>query len=441
MKYLSLLIIPLFFIACGDNSDFGFINTNSSQAPKVTSKASAIAQPLLVVRVEYDNQLFVHDADTWAAKIFGFEKHQLNNYFKEVSQNLITFTPVKESDTNYGSRQNDGVVTAHLYINHPNSGSSSTIHNDLKLALEQANSYVDFQNYDIDKSGSLSVSELNIIFIIAGAEDAYYPAETINSVWAHQSCINNVTITLDNVKVANCQDEGSYALFGERHVEDVIPAHDATIGIIAHELGHELYSLPDLYPTASISSSGIGYFGLMGGGLWGYDSYAEGKTLPGNTPSHFCAWSKIHNAWVQPLVTTQSGFIKLPSTSQSNYGVVKIELNSDEYLLMENRAIDGYDAGLYAVDGNYVGGLALWHINESVIQNNLQSNSVQNSEKNKGVDLIEARFTNIDTSQTARGNAKNLFYAPNVESAQITSNIRLEDISSPSNFMTLKVVQ
>jgi len=440
MKYLTFLILTLFFTACGDNSDEGAVysnSINSNLAPQVTQTQ----QELLVVRVEYDNQLFVNDADVWAKKIFGSEKHQLNHYYKEVSQNKFSFIPAKESDRSFSSRVNDGVVTVHLYKNHPNSGSSSSIHSDLKEALEKASQFVNFKTYDEDNSKTISVDELNIIFIIAGAEDSYAVVDRLNSVWAHQSCISN-SIVVDDVSVADCSSSGSYALFGERHIDYIIPAHDATIGIIAHELGHELFTLPDLYPTSSsTSSSGIGYFGLMGGGLWAYSSFDEGNTLPGNTPSHFCAWSKIHNKWIEPVVVNRSATISLPSTSQSSYKIAKIVLDSDEYLLLENRATNGYDSGLYAIDGNYVGGIALWHINDNVIKNNLKNNEVQNSEKNKGVDLVEARFANIDNSQTSRGHAKNLFYKENTSSAKLTTNLFLEEISSPSSIMSLKVVK
>jgi len=449
MKYIIYISFLFLFAACctsRESSGSVYLDkTNTSNAPTSlsgTSVDTTSKEPLLVIRVEYDNQLFVNGADIWAKKIFGNAPHQLNNYYREVSQNKFSFTPVKESDESYSSKKDDGVVTLHLHKNHPNSGSSPIIHSDLKLALEGADKFVDFKSYDTNSDGIINIDEMAVVFIIAGAEEAYAPTAKLNSVWAHQSCVNSVSIKVDGLSIASCKNDGRYALFGERHIDGILPAHDATIGIIAHELGHALFSLPDLYPTdSSVSSSGIGYFGIMAGGLWAYSSFDEGETAPGNTPSHFCAWSKIFSGWVKPTLLTSTQEILLASTSQSDYSIAKINLDSDEYLLLENRAADGYDSGLFAIDGTYVGGIALWHINDSVINEKLASNSIQNSKDAKGVDLVEARLSSIDDSQAARGDARNLFYRGNIASAQLTKNIALENISSPSDNMSVKVVQ
>lgn len=445
MKYLISLVLILTLNSCGTTSSSDAAVTNDAESTSSGAQSllnTKSQEPLLVVRVEYDNQLFVNDADVWAKKMFGNEAHQLNNYFREVSTDKFSFTPVKESDESFSSKTDDGIVTVHLNKEHPNSGSSPIIHSDLKLALEGADKFVNFKSYDKDDDGVITLDEMTLIFIIAGAEEAYAPVDKYNSVWAHQSCVSSVSINVDGVTIADCESDGSYALFGERHIDGIIPAHDATIGIIAHELGHALFALPDLYPTSSsVSSSGIGYFGLMGGGLWAYASFDEGENAPGNTPSHFCAWSKVSNKWVNPTLLTSTRELSLVSTSQSSYSIAKIELDSDEYLLLENRAADGYDSGLFAIDGTYVGGIALWYVNESVINEKLESNNVQNDEKAKGVDLVEARFSNIDISQTSRGDARNLFYRENIMSAQLTDSLLLENISSPSDSMSLKVVQ
>ena len=62
-----------------------------------------------------------------------------------------------------------------------------------------------------------------------------------------------------------------------------VPAIDATIGVMAHELGHAYFDLPDLYDTTN-TSSGIGAFGIMGGGVWGYKTLTE---KPGINTSPF----------------------------------------------------------------------------------------------------------------------------------------------------------
>jgi M6 family metalloprotease-like protein len=61
------------------------------------------------------------------------------------------------------------------------------------------------------------------------------------------------------------------------------------IGVFCHELGHAI-GLYDLYDWNG-SSSGIGFWGLMGAGNWNEPS----------SPAHPCAWSREQLGWVDPI--------------------------------------------------------------------------------------------------------------------------------------------
>ncbi len=61
------------------------------------------------------------------------------------------------------------------------------------------------------------------------------------------------------------------------------------IGVICHELGHAI-GLPDLY-DGNGSSSGIGFWGLMGSGNWNTPA----------SPAHPCAWSREQLGWLNPV--------------------------------------------------------------------------------------------------------------------------------------------
>ena len=99
-------------------------------------------------------------------------------------------------------------------------------------------------------------------------------------------------MTLDNVSLMGRTDsaygQNGFSQFGERHGSSSSDTWDATIGVMAHELGHAYFDLPDLYDTSAIGE-GIGAFGLMGGGSWGKKSSSEKS---GATPVHLSAWSK-----------------------------------------------------------------------------------------------------------------------------------------------------
>ncbi len=137
-----------------------------------------------------------------------------------------------------------------------------------------------------------------------------------------------------------------------------------TIGTFAHEYGHGL-ELPDLYDLekspSGILSSGIGRWGLMGGG--GHNRKSP-NSLSGDSPAHMSAWSKYQLGWIEPIQVTSSfpstKEIHAASTTEAN--VYKFG-TGQEYFLVENRQQTGFDAGLPGE------GLAIWHIDEEKATN------------------------------------------------------------------------
>ena len=130
-------------------------------------------------------------------------------------------------------------------------------------------------------------------------------------------------------------------------------------GTVAHELGHALFALPDLYNVAYLSregppgpagdSAGIGHWGLMGWGAlgWGGD----------DGPVSFSAWSRLRLGWAQ--VTEAAGAsqrILLRDVAETGE-VVRIPAGGEEYFLLEYRTRSSfYDRGIPAE------GLLIWHV-------------------------------------------------------------------------------
>ncbi len=399
------------------------VNTNVARVPHTKSSI-----PMLGILISYDNIQIRSSASTWSTKLFGTNDHQLNGYFKEVSNSKFQIARATESD----GAINDGIVSVQLNYEHPNtnidfSTFSSNVYPDLKDALIAIDSKIDFSNYDENADGSITPDELLLTFIIAGYEDSYEGRHVTNGIWAHQYCMSDSnTPALDGVKLMGCRDDGNFALFGELH--DVANPHDATIGIIAHELGHSAFSLPDLYNTNG-TNGGIGYFGLMGAGTWGVQDRRE---YPGNTPTHFSAWSKVYNGWVTP--TEASGTTYLQTTSSDSYNIIKIPISANQYYLLENRDNSGYDRGLYILEGVFDGGMAIWHINEDKLTESYFANNTVNADTSeKGVDLVEAANATIDYG--GAGDEKALFYHLNVDAF----GTKVTNISSRGPSMTLNI--
>ena len=107
--------------------------------------------------------------------------------------------------------------------------------------------------------------------------------------------------------------------------------------MIAHELGHSLFRLPDLYDRGR--GEGVGSFDLM--------AYAWGRSNDQYYPPHPSAWTKIKLGWVQPTMVKKSGQYTL-DPYETNPNVLRIDggFPSHEYLLVEFRKDIGFDHAL-----------------------------------------------------------------------------------------------
>lgn len=208
-------------------------------------------------------------------------------------------------------------------------------------------------------------------------------------------------------------------------------------GILTASFGSYL-GLPDLFNTTNGKTT-IGRFGLMDGqSLFSYN---------GIFPPEPSAWEKIYLGWVEPVTISSGTDSFLIPTSSKNIPrdstIFKVLISSQEYFLIENKnrdpenngqtiyttnsdsnyvttypqdLIDGFyystfETSLYLLDGNvtdvetfdwslpglidgtnnYRGGILIWHIDETVINANISTNSVNNNFNHKGVDLEEAK--------------------------------------------------
>lgn len=119
----------------------------------------------------------------------------------------------------------------------------------------------------------------------------------------------------------------------------------STVGahVIAHELGHLLFRLPDLYHPLAVSTEPwtvrrwlIGCWELMSAAAWGC-----GGGTPNFSDSRFAtfgAWTRYEIGWVNPAVvpvTLDGSYDLLPPGRGGT--VLRVPIRSDEYLLLEYR--------------------------------------------------------------------------------------------------------
>ena len=417
-------------------------SANESARQKVRITIEDIAEttvPLLVVRVQYSNYKFNSPANVWSDKIFGTKQGELNDYYNEISYGKFRFTKARE---NYGVR--DGIVTVTLNQGLYDNYKYGQYDDIAKDALKLANPYIDFSKYDKNSNGKISRKELEILFINAGGENAVNASP---GVWAHSKGIGDHWYNkyeLNGVRVMNEDYDGSFVVVGERYYNSQ-SGPLATIGLIAHELGHGIFRLVDLYDF-DLSSAGIGNFGLMAHGSYGRK---YGDDTIGMTPTHMTGWSKIQCGFVNPTVIDSSiSNLAIADTVSVDYNLYKIPTgHSKEYFLIENRNNRGYDRGLYRLNGAgyFYGGLSIIHIDDNKIENDQDSH--------RRVDIEEATMAELNHKDdfNHRGHKQNLFYSGNVDSFTPytspnsnryngqSSGISITNISDRSSIMHLDI--
>ncbi|MDD5771990.1 MAG: M6 family metalloprotease domain-containing protein [bacterium] len=381
------------------NIDFGSRNSLTESNPVAGDRK------LLVICVDFLDTAGTYDPLDIQPLFFG-ETSSVSDYYQKVSYSAVSISPASETS----GVTDDGIIGwLHLPYKHPNTGDSTDVISDstnqqiAKDAITLADPYINYASYDYNKDSTISTDELSIIIIVAGYERSAGPAAP--SIWGHRWSMFSVgypivdsTITIED-----------YCEIGERHGD-----HLATIGIMAHELGHLIFSLPDLYDTnpGNGDSYGVGFFDLMGNGSWA----SKTGEFHGSMPTQLSAWSKEYLSWGKVTTIDSGQDITLPKTDSDGSSVFRVNTSDpDQYFLLENRQFSGYDMGFQRFEeASGHGGVVIYHIdNSKLTSSNFNFNDVNADVNDKGVDVEEADegilgFSQLDTEQTPLD--KNMFF-------------------------------
>lgn len=202
-----------------------------------------------------------------------------------------------------------------------------------------------------------------------------------------------------------------------------------SLGIYAYQVGMRLGMIPmyDTTPSGYPDSQGIGAFGLMGYGLY---------NASGFIPAFPCAFHRYLMGWIEPETVDEGrrfNIADINSSMPSDTALVRIEISPTEYFFISNRVHDSnmngrfdfgdangdgipanedtlldaeFDFFLTATTNPYhyedVGGeqvkfvdtgsgIMIWHIDETIIRNQLSMGRYPNDNPGvSGVDLEEA---------------------------------------------------
>lgn len=250
----------------------------------------------------------------------------------------------------------------------------------------------------------------------------------------HGSDFQGISVNNGSFNIDNC------AIIPETESREIEGFDDTTLielttnGLLAATIGSHI-GLPDLYNTET-GRSAIGRFGLMDG--------QSMFSFQGIFPPEPSAWEKMFLGWVTPTeissgnhdLTIVNKFVANPTDTT----FIKIPINSTEYYLIENRKrdalkdgskityvsngqiytkaligdsesyiyydvdtlegvvidVDEFDWALPGEDRNWKidnfkdVGLIIWHIDETIINDNYESNTINNDRYKRGVAIVEA---------------------------------------------------
>jgi M6 family metalloprotease-like protein len=190
-------------------------------------------------------------------------------------------------------------------------------------------STVDFSNYDWDKDGE--AEEVYVLYAGYGEADN---TSVTNYIWPHMYALSaydyykGTTLRLDNTVI------DVYACSNELDASSLPNG----IGTICHEFSHCL-GLPDMYDILDGGNYGMGSWDLMD-----YGSYND----DGFTPSSYTGYEKMVVGWSTPMVLNADTVVSnlAPVSEGGQSAIVYNPANPNEYYILDNRQLTGYDAGL-----------------------------------------------------------------------------------------------
>ncbi len=415
-----------------------------------------------------------------------FEDHLtfLDSYFTEVSNGKVTI----DTFSVYPLNPDSTYILPHQmwHYNH------NTTQEDLNLRLTwlfqdawsaaAADASIDYDQWDMFVIFHAGVGQdFNVSFDETPHDipSAYFRLEDLQDA-LEDPTYPGVLVAVDG---ADSTFVSSGLLLPESERQSEVDIEIALNGTAALLFGHSI-GLPALYNTEN-GSSGVGRFDLMDQGSGNF---------AGMIPSRPCAWTRVFMGWETPQVIIPAGVADTLLVNVPGYGdsintaqqeIYRVDLNPSEYFLIENRSwnpdsLIGYwppydmgytvardrqgreliikedftielqndDFGVIVEVDNYDFGLPgegilIWHIDESVIEANYVSNTVNNDLSHRGVALVEAdgaedigqEYGFLDIGYGAEyGWAGDFFYAGNDAFLDANSNlsaVRFYDDSFP----------
>ncbi|KAF2271922.1 M6 metalloprotease [Westerdykella ornata] len=327
----------------------------------------------------------------------------VTEYYKEVSNGQVSLTG--EVVGPFTLSQNMAYYANGEYGRGWPEPNSQTMANEV---LDHAIGNINFAPYDNDGNGYVDA------YVVVHAGRAADESGNVNDIWSVKWNLPNER-DVDGVKIYGFLSVGE----------------EAKVGVCAHEIGHLVFGWPDLYDT-DYSSSGIGMWCLMSFGSWGGGGYR---------PVHPSAWCKANQGWIDTVVETENREITLKDV-KSGFTTHRLWTNgntsSQEYYLIENRQLTGYDESLPG------SGLLIWHIDDNLWGNTDESHPKIKLVQADGAKDLQRGWNQGDMGDVYPGLSNNpVFSSTSTPNSRAYSGadtyVSVTNIPAPSPSMTFNI--
>lgn len=270
-----------------------------------------------------DNELFQsianeknYSSGSFKGSMYDYFYDQSGHQF-ELTFDVVGPVTVDQAMAHYGKNDRDG------NDEHP----AEMVIEALKLVDKDVN----FKEYDWDDDGE--VDQVYLIYAGKGEADG----GAVNTIWPHAYTLHESKDdmhdgdgpqTLDGVVI------DTYACGSELNGQGRI----AGIGTMCHEFSHCL-GFPDFYDIDYSGGQGMFSWDLMDNGSYNGDGYL---------PAGYTGYERWMAGWQQPieLTTTKQVDGMLSLQDGGEFYIIYNNGCRDEYYILENRQLTGWDAGL-----------------------------------------------------------------------------------------------
>lgn len=265
-------------------------------------------------------------------------------------------------------------TTAHemaYYGGHSDSGANDKNPGDMiKEVCRSADGMVNFADYDWDHDGK--VEQVYVIYAGYGENyDHSTNGKYADTIWPHEWELESATgssIKLDGVVI------NTYACSSELRGTsgDVLSG----IGPACHEFSHCL-GLPDFYDLDG-KHFGMSIWSVMDQGNYNNNSC---------TPAGYTSYERWFAGWLEPKEIKEMTTVKnmRPLSYSPEAYILYNELDRNEFYLLENRQLKGFDSALYGH------GLLVLHVNYN--RNRWRNNTVNSYDSLQMMTIIPADGT------------------------------------------------